>query len=286
MSNGLLATLAAWVSKVKTDVAAILVDTAAIQPLVSLNLDAKISEIGGGQQLTPVYLRTGTSWTIPADLVNDFVQVTVVGAGGGGGFAQVTNDGAYGGGGGEIIFRALLDTKASEGATSIPYTIGAGGTGKAIGSTGAGTDGGSTTIGRYVAEGGQAGNYSTGGAGGGNTGGASAAQDADGNDGGSEVIGGIIYRFGGASSGSGAESQSSGSLGGNTIFAIGGQVNLAGGDDGGGGGASFGQGGAQGSATTTMLPADGGGGCGGEFSDGLAGQDGADGLIIIEYLAG
>lgn len=98
-----------------------------------------------------------TTWTKQANL--EYVQVTVVGAGGGGGSAELgSTDQGQAGNSGAIGYKKIL--AASLGSTET-VTIGSGGAGGA-GGTNDGSDGGNSSFGSHVtANGGSGGYYAT-----------------------------------------------------------------------------------------------------------------------------
>jgi len=107
-------------------------------------------------QKNVVTLTSGSSWTVPAGVIQ--VVVTTIG-GGGGGWNLVTN-GSAPGAGGQIRISTVTTTPGA----SISYSIGAGGTGRqTIGGTVAPTAGGNTTFtGATTANGGAAGGTAVG----------------------------------------------------------------------------------------------------------------------------
>jgi hypothetical protein len=102
-------------------------------------------------------LTSGTSYTVPAGVT--YLNVTLVGAGGGAG-NDSAGRGSNPGLGGQIVSSTL----STSGGASISYSIGAGGAAAALGATSSGSNGGNTTFtGATTATGGFGGNYYQGG---------------------------------------------------------------------------------------------------------------------------
>ena len=170
MSNGLIASLVAWLSRVQAG----LTDTR----MANLdNLDAAISGIsGGGMKKVQVYTSGSGSWSVPA-AAEPMVLVTLCGGGGGAvGSGSFT---ANGGGGAESMIRQPYEVTPGG---SEAYQVGAGGAGSDDGVAGNGGDSyfGTGTEHRFYALGGggapgrTAGDF---GVGGGQSGGATNAAD-------------------------------------------------------------------------------------------------------------
>lgn len=127
-----------------------------------------LSATGWGQTtITQTYTTSG-SWNVPCGVTS--LQVECWGGGGGGaGDGVAGNDGSGGGGGGGYVISTISVTPG----TTIPYTIGAGGTAGANSNPGGnGGAGGNTTFSSITANGGQGGiNNGAGGTGGGGSGG-------------------------------------------------------------------------------------------------------------------
>lgn len=156
---------------------------------------------GAGDQSVDVQKFTaGGTWTKPAGAKLVRVIATGAGGGGGGGPKVATSTACSGGGGGGGADRILGTFDASALTSTVPVTIGAGGTaGAGASSTGAGTDGGAggnTTFGSYLTAygggGGSGGSAGAGSGGGGGGGVYSAGLSASGATGGlgSATIGG------------------------------------------------------------------------------------------------
>jgi len=114
--------------------------------------DAKAAYLDGGikagypLELHTVTLTSGSSWTVPSDLIGDMVYVS--GCGGGGGGGGMDTSGNYYGSGGSGAASLIMMPYFLNGAGSVSYAIGSGGAG---GTTGAnaysGGNGGATTFG-------------------------------------------------------------------------------------------------------------------------------------------
>jgi len=239
--------------------------------LINTNLDAKISSVGGAVYNSVKYTSDDTHvW--PDDFAG-VVYVSGAAGGGGGGFNITSSDGGYGGTGGESCVRVPVFIQKSD-ATSHVVTIGSGGTGRSTAGTGSGTAGTSTSLGGLVTL--------AGGAGGGSTPGSPPDDGAIGAE--------TIERFWtGGAGGQGETDGTSGGEGGDGMTTNyratsldntgnGGHItSLAGG----GGGGSWGDGGDTAASPTSN---GGGGGRGGyESSPDIAGQNGADGFLLLEW---
>lgn len=121
---------------------------------------SKLNPVSGGKTQYRLTLLSGTSWTVPAGVT--YVNVTLIGGGGGGtGSPYGDNGKGIDGRGGQIVNSTLTTTPGA----SITYAIGAGGSG-AGGSNQGGNAGGNTTFtGATTATGGGAGSNNGGGAG-------------------------------------------------------------------------------------------------------------------------
>jgi hypothetical protein len=271
---------------------------------------------GGGKLQSQVFTTNGTI-TVPAGV--NFYDVTAIGAGGGGGAGEGLNTGAGGGGGGAgaSIRRRVTVTPLS----TYAVTIGVGGNGGTVGV--AATDGTATTFGSLVSAnggihglvgggvtsgiGGLGGAGATGtlvGTGVGQTtafsaGLASALINGSGaalagGNGGAGGIGGYcevstVAQFAGANGGY-AESATGGAGGAYPDGIALHSPRYAGGSGGGGGASAFGNGGAGGKEATSGVSAGataygaGGGGGGGGATPGVGGS-GANGYLIVEWIA-
>jgi hypothetical protein len=214
-------------------------------------IDAFMQNILKSSLYEKVEITASGTWTVPT-AVNEIV-VAVVGSGAGG----VSVVSGEGGGGGEIF--VAFDYIVTPG-DSIPVTVGAGGT--------AGNNGNYSRFGTLYANGGATLSPSDGGQGYNRTAGGGSTGDSGILSSGENLGCRFISISGGGGTGGG-----SGSVGGDTAFALGGAV----GGGASGGGASWGAGGA-GSAGTGSAGTNGGGG-----GAGSTGGAGGDGIIIVFY---
>jgi hypothetical protein len=265
MSQGLIASIAAWVSKIKTDTAAILVDTAAMQPTIATNLDAAISSITGGADYTMVAVAETAgsgNYTVPTGIKG---PAWLCMAGGGGSGAHENHaGGAEGGEGGEMIFMQPIWLD-SYGAT-IPWVCGEGGTHPTTFSNG--DAGGTSSFGGFECLGGAGGLVAT---------------TQNGANGADTLFGTTQFarKTAVTQAGAGNTGSNDGGDGGNTPVSRGG-VGDTGYPSAGGGGASLGNGGNSADAGGDA-PVHGGGGAGADDAAG-DGQDGADGAIFFIYV--
>lgn len=105
----------------------------------------------GGKTMFRTTLTSGTSYTVPAGVT--YLNVTLVGAGGGGGFSQGSGYMGTNGMPGHTISSTLSATPGA----SIAYAIGAGGNGSASSGASAGNGGSTTFTGATTAPGGNGG---------------------------------------------------------------------------------------------------------------------------------
>lgn len=234
------------------------------------------------------------------------ILVTACGGGGGGGGRASASSGKYGsgagGGGASLIYKKEFNVTPG---TSIPITIGLGGTGGEI--TKKGNNGGSTIIGNlvtlYGGYGGSSGTTSTSSAGigtvggsagaGAGAGGAGGSMNVKGSNGGDSVIFSVlkplefINEYKAGSVGTSGVDAGSGYL---TYGGEGGKQteHSQGNPGGGGGGGCIGNGGAGrfNGSSTTILEATGGygaGGGGGGYGEYGVGGNGGNGIVIIEW---
>ena len=235
-------------------------------------------------------LTTGTTWTVPGDWNSSNNNIYLIGGGGAGRASAADGDNrAAGGGGGGGGYTAITNFSTTAGST-INYAIGAGGT------SGAGTNGGSTTwnSGATVAGGGSRGDatttpFSSGGAGG--------TGDYAGGTGGAGAFGTAASTGYGSGGGGGAGGPNGVGGNGGNGFASTTSANIAGGGGGGNGGgtnggnASSATGGAGGNnfsgvgggATNSAVGTVGGGGAGGVTA---ASGSGGSGIDIQNTLGG
>lgn len=188
-----------------------------------------------------VVLTTTQSWPVPLAMQLGYIKpfVTVYGGGGGGAHSETTTLGGGGGGGGGAG-KAVIDLF---GVTTVSVTIGAGGAGKASGSTGGGAAGGTSSFGAFIScTGGSGGSTPTAGDSGTPTGGQSLS---------------ISAATCGASNGAGAVSGSGGGAGGGgaetTTFPLGRNGKSPGGGGAGGGGTTGTRGGGNGAAGVVII---------------------------------
>jgi hypothetical protein len=225
------------------------------------------------------YTTGSGNWVVPSYVHN--VDVLIVGGGGGGAGCGVNaNAGGGGGGGGEVVL--IRDFLVIPG-ESIPYVVGAGGSGGSIG--GDGTNGAQSSFAGIIAAGGEKGLYTTartGGKGGSaTTGGAGGAAMAAGGNG--TEVATLISRIGGGGGGGGYTGSSWGGNGGMGLFPGG-----TGAYDGGGGGGGSWRAGGNGTkdlaGVSAVANSGGGGGGAGEYSDnshGFPGGNGGSGYVLI-----
>ena len=100
---------------------------------------------GNGTVRKVEVLTTGTSWTVPADLADGLVSVTMIG----GGMAGAI--GPKGGQGGSVLTECMV---ALTPGASITYSVGAGGDTFGSGASGGGGSGSPTTFGSLTVQGG------------------------------------------------------------------------------------------------------------------------------------
>ena len=94
-----------------------------------------------GKTMYRTTLLSGTSWTVPAGVT--YINVTLIGAGGGGsGYGNNDYAAGFNGLGGQIVHSTLATTPGA----SISYSIGAGGSGGPSSSPFNASSGGSTTM--------------------------------------------------------------------------------------------------------------------------------------------
>jgi hypothetical protein len=231
-----------------------------------------------------LFTASGT-FNVPAGVTG--VWVSGVGAGGGGSCRNAAATAGGGGGGGEYVIGFPVNVTSSG---TVTVTIGAGGPGAAGGAAAAGTDGGASSFGSSISiAGGKAGTSAgVGGAGGGpkaGTGGAGSG--AVGLSGTQESP----LHFGGGGGGGGGNTTTTaggaGSSAGSNAGTAGGAVAAS--NAGGGSGASTpwgagGAGGTGGGAGTAATSTNYGAGGGGASGTAAAGK-GADGLILVMWVA-
>lgn len=220
------------------------------------------------------------TWTVPSDWNNSTNTIEVIGAGGGG--SAIVANGAQGGGAGGY---GKISNQSYIAGTSIPYTLGAGGIGRAAGTTLDGGNGGQTYWNAISLETAVLG--SDGGLGGGRTGGVGKGTvHYNGGDGALGVVN-IGGGGGGAAGLNGAgQNGNAGGAGGNAdnnMGGLGGALNTAGGIgteyDG-----SHGSGGGGGGGNGPLSGAGGNyGGGGGGSATNQGSSAGSQGLIIITY---
>ncbi len=219
------------------------------------------------------------TWQVPADIAS--VDITIVGGGGGGGGAA--SDGTGGGGGGGGGEKKALTASVTAG-TSYLLTVGAKGTGGAVGFDG--QDATDTSVGGLLTarggKGGKAGLTNLGGAGGDSGDNSGGAGSSGGGGGGAGSLGSGAAGTGTAG-GDGDASDSfptgnpvSGGGGGGGVNNNGG----VGGDGGNGGGSSLA---AVGGQPAANFRGSGGGGGGVVAGTNGAGGDGASGRILVKY---
>jgi hypothetical protein len=277
-------------------------------PQVNRSILKNIFSVVGPASPVQIILTAGTTWTVPADFNPTNNTIEAIGGGGAADFGNTAQGGSGGGGGGAYSKISNFDPL---GATTIPYTIGAGGTGGVSGgaSVVAATD---TTFNTssLVAKHGNAGSRTTGGTGGaaagstgtvkhsggsggtgnlvgpsgpsnlitggGGGGGGAAGKFADGNNGANAtttVVGSTTVAVPGAG---GQGDGTSGGFGGSiTAPGADGSEWVAAGSGGGGGGGGGGNGGRYG--------AGGGGGEADVFGTFTSGANGNQGVIVISY---
>jgi hypothetical protein len=213
-------------------------------------LDAPISTVVVGGIRRAVQILSGSgSWTHPANVKDNLVEVTLVGGGGAGGRLSGAGNGGTGGDGGKIILR--IPFVLAGGSTA--YSVGAGGVGRAT--DGNGAAGNPTTFGLLSASGGGTSNPTSPSPSTGINGTLGAIindQSTTGgegaNDGGGDSKAGGSYRGAGgaADAGSGGGGAAWGN-GGNAVAAGGAGANAAANSGAGGGGCNSGTSGAGGS---------------------------------------
>jgi hypothetical protein len=222
-------------------------------------------------EINEVDLTTGTTYTVPSNLL--YASITVVGGGGGGGSGDSTdtaasNSGAGGGGGGTSL---KFFTKAEIG-TSVTYAIGAGGAGGPGNAASTGATGGTTT---FTPNGTGSAVSATGGAGGVGVSSGTASNSSAGGNGGSGSGGDINLTGADGSPGIAYSTDSIGGNGGGSYFGGGGKggIRQAAGASAGTAAASFGAAGGGGASLNSTATTNGGG----------AGQNGI--IHIVEFLA-
>lgn len=239
--------------------------------LINTNLDAKVSESVGGKRRA-AKLTSGSSWTHPDNVKDNFVLVTLVGGGGAGGRDSSAGEGGAGGGGGETLFRVPYIISGS----STAITVAAAKAGRAT--DGIGDTGDSTTFGTLTAAGGVGGGNSAagspppGGSGGGIYGGTGSGLQATRGD-------QLGWRIGGGEGGNGDDASGGAPQAGGYGISDGGAADAA--NNCGGGGGSWGGGGpglTGGGSSCNGTDGGGGGGC----RSGTSGAGGA-GFIIVEW---
>lgn len=100
---------------------------------------SKVNPVSSGKTRRLITLTSGTSWTVPATVT--FVNVTLRGAGGGGGGVTISGIGGYGMGG-AVVSSTLSTTPGA----AITYAIGAGGVAGQTTNNTPGQTGGTTTF--------------------------------------------------------------------------------------------------------------------------------------------
>lgn len=201
-------------------------------------------------------VQSAGNWTVPGDWNEASNSIEVIGAGGGGGDATNANVGGAGGGGGGYSRIDNLTFAASS--TSIPFSVGASGSGGASSTRGA--NGGHTWFGKLNYNGGADGCFAAG---------STICVSAEGGEGGGSTNATASASGGGRDFGAGVAASSSGTTkyaGGNGGGNVGGTS--PDGSSGGGGAAGF-RGSGQKSNTiigTTNIGGSGGGGAGGGSS--------------------
>lgn len=220
-------------------------------------LDAKVSVSKGGVRRL-VRLTSGSVWNHPTNVKDNFIEVTLVAAGGAGGRQNVAGCGGSGAGGGEVLLQVPLFI--SGGSTS--FSVGQATAGRAT--DGAGSNGANTLFGSLTALGGKGGGYV-----------ASAAVDNPGGLGGGTLTMGWRVKGGDGGDGDGTDGSGAGEAGDPCLASGGAAAALSG-----GGGASWGAGGAANDSGSASAGVDGGGG--GGCRSGTSGPGGA-GMILIEY---
>jgi hypothetical protein len=235
------------------------------------NGDATPTWIDNVSEINEVDLTSGSTYTVPSNLL--YASITVVGGGGGGGSGDCTdsaasNAGAGGGGGGTSL---KFFTKAEIG-TSVTYAIGAGGAGGPGNAASTGTTGGTTT---FTPNGTGSAVSVTGGAGGVGVSSGATSNSAAGGSGGVGSGGDIDLKGADGSPGISYSTDAIGGNGGGSYFG------------GGGAGATRQATGASPGVTATSFGAGGGGGASlNSTATTNGGGDGANGIIhITEYLA-
>ena len=222
-------------------------------------------------EINEVDLTTGTTYTVPSNLL--YASITVVGGGGGGGSGDSTdtaasNSGAGGGGGGTSL---KFFTKAEIG-TSVTYAIGAGGAGGAGNGANPGATGGTTT---FTPNGTGSAVSATGGTGGVGVSSGSTSNSSAGGNGGSGSGGDINLTGADGSPGISYSTDSIGGNGAGSYYGGGGKggIRQTNGASAGTAAASFGAAGGGGAALNSTATTNGGG----------AGQNGI--IHIVEFLA-
>lgn len=230
------------------------------------------------------------TFNVPTNVT--LVRVTMLGGGAAGGGSNQDASAGGGGGAGEMV--AGQPYKVTGGGT-VAYSVGAKGSGVSASN---GADGGTTTFGTLQAlgglggkGGGATGNGGIGGGPRGATGGARGAPGVTGVTGTAEAV----TAFGGSSGGGGSSTTggNGGTGGGSGGYLVGGAAGTTAATKGGGGGGAAtpygiggagGNGGAGGSSATATNYGAGGGGAGG-LAGGSTGGNGADGYLLIEWVA-
>ena len=222
-------------------------------------------------EINEVDLTTGTTYTVPSNLL--YASITVVGGGGGGGSGDSTdtaasNSGAGGGGGGTSL---KFFTKAEIG-TSVTYAIGAGGAGGAGNGANPGATGGTTT---FTPNGTGSAVSATGGTGGVGVSSGSTSNSSAGGNGGSGSGGDINLTGADGSPGIAYSTDAIGGNGAGSYYGGGGKggIRQTNGASAGTAAASFGAAGGGGAALNSTATTNGGG----------AGQNGI--IHIVEFLA-
>jgi hypothetical protein len=235
-----------------------------------------------------INLTSGSSWTVPADVVR--IRVECWGAGGGGSFVSTGMGGGAGGGGAYASVQLCVTPNSS-----INYSLGNGGSGASGTNHGGDTWFLNSTTARAQGGRGVADNTVAGGAGGSVAGSIGTTVFAGGNGGnGSTSTNWACGRYSAGGGGGGAaRSTSGGGNGSNGVSASGGFLCLGSYGTGGGGGTSIAPGGAGGNGANdannsgtngSTYGGGGGGACRDGAGTGLNGGNGANGFIRITVL--